>query len=208
MRTQLPFWQSLWQRLGLTTDGAAWHARLITAYSEPQRSYHTLQHLDECLCTLDQARATGLIAKPDLIEMALWFHDAVYDPKGSENEALSAQMALEALGGSEMSSEVARLILLTKSHQPGEGADDSWIIDIDLAIFAQPMERVLEYERQIREEYAWVPADVYAEKRAEILSGFLQRKQIYLTAWAREQFEAKARENLKALIDAVRRISL
>ena len=184
-------------------EASAWHARLLECYAEPQRAYHTLQHLEECLLTLDDAKATCLIAKPDLIEMALWFHDAVYDPQGNENEELSALMALEALGSSEMAREVARLILLTKSHQPGDGPDDAWIIDIDLAIFAQPMERVLEYERQIRAEYAWVPEAVYAEKRAEILTGFLKREQIYLTAWARERLESRARENLRALIESI-----
>jgi predicted metal-dependent HD superfamily phosphohydrolase len=65
------------------------------------------------------------------------------------------------------------------------------------------MERVREYERQIRAEYAWVPQAVYAEKRAEILTGFLQREQIYLTAWARERYESQAKENLRVLIDSI-----
>ena len=184
-------------------DASVWHARLLECYAEPQRAYHTLQHLEECLHILDEAKDAGLIAKPDLIEMAMWFHDAVYDPQGHENEELSAKMALEALGSSEMAREVVRLILLTKSHQPREGADDAWIVDIDLAIFAQPMERVREYERQIRAEYAWVPQAVYVEKRAEILTGFLKRGQIYLTQWARERYESQARENLRALIDSI-----
>ncbi len=203
MRTSLQHWQSLWQGFGLPGGGIEWHQRLIIAYAEPQRAYHTLQHLEECLLILDEAKKTGLIAKPDLIEMALWFHDAVYDPQGSENEALSAQMALEAFGDHPAAQEVARLIMLTKSHHPGEGPDDAWIIDIDLAIFAQPVERVLEYEQQIRQEYAWVPEEVYVEKRGEILRGFLTRTQIYLTAWARERFEVRAWENLRALIDSI-----
>jgi predicted metal-dependent HD superfamily phosphohydrolase len=203
MRTNLQNWQCLWRTCGLPDDGTAWHERLLAAYSEPQRAYHTLQHLEECLCILDEARQTGLITRPDLIEMALWFHDAVYDPQGSSNEELSAEMALEALGDTGLAHEVARLILLTKSHQPGEGPDDAWIIDIDLAIFAQPLKRVLEYELQIRAEYSWVPEDVYAEKRAEILRGFLVRPKIYLTPWARERFEDRARGNLRALIAAV-----
>ncbi|OYW76241.1 MAG: hypothetical protein B7Z37_09690 [Verrucomicrobia bacterium 12-59-8] len=180
---------------------------MLECYAEPQRAYHTLQHLEECLLVLDKAKATGLIAKLDLIEMALWFHDAVYDPRSSENEELSAQMAVEALGDTALAREVARLIQLTKSHQPEKGADDEWIIDIDLAIFAQPMERVLEYERQIRQEYGWVPEEVYAEKRGEILMAFLNRPQIYLTVWARERFEARARENLRALIDSMKPLS-
>ena len=202
MTSKKPF-EALWTRLHLLGDASAWHARLLECYAEPQRAYHTLQHLEECLLILDEAKATGLITKPDLIEVALWFHDAVYDPQGSENEELSAKMAVEALGESEMAREVVRLILLTKSHQPGDGPDDAWIIDIDLAIFAQPMERVLEYEQQIRQEYAWVPEEVYVEKRAEILAAFLNRQRIYGTAWAFERFEARAREHVRALIDAI-----
>lgn len=147
---------------------------------------------------LDEAK--GLMQQPDLIEMALWFHDAVYDPKSVENEVISAQMAVEALGDGETAREVARLILLTKSHQPGVGPDDAWIIDIDLAIFAQSPERVLEYEQQIRAEYAWVAEAVYREKRAEVLRGFLAREPIYRTPWARERFETRAKENLRVLI--------
>lgn len=203
MMTSNVRFETLWRRLSLSGEASVWHARLLECYAEPQRAYHTMQHLEECLLLLDDAKATGLIAQPDLIEMALWFHDAVYDPQGGENEELSAKMALEALGNHEMAREVARLILLTKSHRPGDGPDDAWIIDIDLSIFAQPMKRVLEYERQIRAEYAWVPQAVYAEKRAEILTGFLKREHIYLTAWARERLESQARANLRALIDTI-----
>lgn len=203
MMTSIEHFEALWSRLGLSEDATFWHARLLKCYAEPQRAYHTLQHLEECLLILDEAKAAGLIAKPDLIEMALWFHDAVYDPQGHENEELSAQMAVEALGDHPAAQEVARLIMLTKSHQRGEGADDAWIIDIDLGIFAQPMERVMEYERQIRAEYAWVPQAVYVEKRAEILTGFVKREHIYLTAWARERFESRARANLRVLIGSI-----
>ncbi len=200
MRTSIDHWLPLWQRLEASGNAVSWHARLLSAYKEPQRAYHSLQHLNECLRVLDEAKASGLMKRPDLVEMALWFHDAVYDPKGSENEALSAQMAVEALGDGEVARELARLIMLTKSHQPGEGLDDAWILDIDLAIFAQAPARVMEYERQIRVEYAWVPDAVYREKRAEILTGFLNRERIYLTTWARERFEERARENLRTLI--------
>ncbi len=200
MRTSIDHWLPLWQRLEASGDAAAWHGRLLSAYAEPQRAYHSLQHLDECLRVLDEAKASGSIKQPDLVEMALWFHDAVYDPKGSENEALSAQMAVEAVGDGEVGREVARLIMLTKSHQPGAGLDDAWIIDIDLAIFAQAPARAMEYERQIRVEYAWVPEAVYREKRAEILTGFLNRERLYLTPWAQDLFEERARDNLRTLI--------
>jgi predicted metal-dependent HD superfamily phosphohydrolase len=201
MRTSFGHWQNLWQRLGLVGDGLAWYERLSAAYSEPQRAYHSLQHLEECLQVFDQAKKSGLMCAPDFIEMALWFHDGVYDPRSSENERLSARMAIEAFGDdTQAAREVERLIMLTKSHQPVDHPDDAWIIDIDLAIFAQEPKRGMEYERQIRAEYAWVPKDVYREKRVEILRGFLNRAQIYQTAWAQSRFEADARLNLQLLI--------
>jgi predicted metal-dependent HD superfamily phosphohydrolase len=206
MRTSLDHWLPLAERTGIVGDASGWHERLVKAYGEPWRAYHSLQHLEECLGVLDEVK--GFMQKPDLIEMALWFHDVVYDPKSGENEALSAQWAIEALGGTAAAHEVARLIMLTKSHQPGEGPDDAWIIDIDLAIFAQTASRVLEYERQIREEYAWVPEELYREKRAEVLTGFLNRERLYLTDWVREIFEERAKKNLRALIEMLTRRQL
>lgn len=203
MRTSHDHWTPLWHRLGAAGDSPTWHARLSAAYAEPQRAYHTLQHLDECLRIFDEAKADGLMTRPDIVEMALWFHDAVYDPKSSENEALSSQMAVEALGDTELAREVARMIMVTKSHTPDDGLDDAWIIDIDLAIFAQATERVLEYERQIRQEYDWVPEEVYREKRMEILRRFLERERIYQTEWARHRFESNARENIHLLITSI-----
>jgi predicted metal-dependent HD superfamily phosphohydrolase len=41
------------------------------------------------------------------------------------------------------------------------------------------------------------------EKRGEILMTFLNRQQIYLTAWAWERFESRARENLRVLVDSI-----
>jgi predicted metal-dependent HD superfamily phosphohydrolase len=85
MRTSLDHWLPLWQRLGGMGDATRWHEWLVKAYGEPQRAYHTRPHLEECLLVFDEAK--GFMQQPDLIEMALWFHDAVYDPKSGDNEA-------------------------------------------------------------------------------------------------------------------------
>ena len=178
----------------------SWHQKLIDAYSEPQRSYHTIQHLDECLRLLDEVSCN----QPNMIEMALWFHDAVYDPKALDNEERSAVLASEALEAAGVApalvAEVRRMIMLTKTHQPGRGPDDATLIDIDLAILGQEAVRFGEYEQQIRREYAWVPDEVYRVKRAEILRGFLQRDPIYRSPFFHQKFESAARSNLRRLI--------
>lgn len=198
MRTAFTHWLPLWQRLKGIGDAEFWHERLVAAYGESQRAYHTLQHLDECLRAFDEAKTGGLIQQPDFIELALWFHDMVYDPRAAENEERSAEMADECLE-TMVAAEVRRLILVTKTHQAVH-EDEQWLVDIDLAILGAEQGRFDEYERQIREEYAWVPEAVYREKRTEILNGFLSRERLYLTTWARERFETRARENLRTLI--------
>ncbi|MBL9145747.1 MAG: hypothetical protein JNM99_18860 [Verrucomicrobiaceae bacterium] len=194
-------WHRCCESLGATrrdTDG--WHTRLLAAWSEPQRAYHTLQHLEECLDLLDSSRCT----QPSVVEMALWFHDAVYDPKAGDNEERSASMAAEALSDLGLSDSVVqsvrRLIMLTKTHHAGEEVDDGLLIDIDLAILGQSVERFDQYEEQIRFEYSWVPSEVYREKRAEVLRGFLNRDQIFVTDQMRERFEQPARANLARMV--------
>lgn len=200
MRTSLEHWLRLCAAFPGVQDPKSWHARLVAAYDEPQRAYHTLQHLDECLTFCDKARRADHLQAPDELELAFWLHDAVYDPEGGDNEEQSAALAKEMLGDTLQARRVAQLVMLTKRHKPGTGPDDAWMIDIDLGIFAKPLPRVLEYERQIRQEYAWVAEDVYLTKRREILAGFLARPRIYLTDFFRQHHEPQARQHLDALI--------
>lgn len=200
MRTTLNHWLRLCTAFPSINQPDAWHTRLITAYSESQRAYHSLQHLDECLSACDVARQLGVLQAPDEVELALWLHDAIYDPKRSDNESQSAALAVELLGKTEQSQRVADLIMLTSGHQPSSGPDDAWMIDIDLAIFAKPMPRVLEYERQIRFEFAWVEEAVYRVKRREILIEFATRPRLYLTDFFHMQHEPVAKQNLHTLI--------
>ena len=201
MRTGLAHWMKLCSHFPGATQRESWHSRLMVAYSEPQRAYHTLQHLEECLREYDRAEETGQVQRPHELECALWFHDMVYDPQGKENEALSAGQACEFLNGHESASRVAELILLTRDHRPRGGADDAWMIDIDLSIFGQDLPRVREYERQIRQEYAWVDWPVYREKRLEVLTSFLSRERLYLTVDFYQRYEASARSHLRALVE-------
>ncbi len=204
MRTSLDHFASLWQRLGAKGDSSSVHARLVAAWSEPARAYHGVQHLEECLGLLDQARAADGMKNPDAVEMALWMHDAVYDPKAADNEERSAVLAHSLLNDAGVSAsivaEVERLVLVTKTHLASLDDDSAWMVDIDLAILGSSKTRFSEYETQIRQEYAWVPRALYVEKRAEVLQRFLHRERLFLTSFFHDRFEAAARENLARAI--------
>jgi predicted metal-dependent HD superfamily phosphohydrolase len=100
---------------------------------------------------------------------------------------------------------VTRLILATKHTEAATDPDTALIVDIDLSILGRHEARFHEHEDQIRREYAWVPRDVYAAKRTEILQHFLNRERLFTTGWFFERYEAQARRNLAEAIATLRR---
>ena len=179
--------------------GAAGFDALLARYGEAQRHYHTGQHLGEVFAHWD--RVKGHAVRPAEAELALWFHDAIYDPQRSDNEALSAALARDAIIaaglGLDVAARVESIILATRHEADPEPGDAALVVDVDLAILGERESRFDEYERQVREEYAWVPGFIYRRKRAEVLRRFLARPAIYTSAEMRAWGEARARVNLE-----------
>ena len=191
-------WSRCWQTLGATGDGAALMPQLLSAYQEPQRKYHSLQHLTECLAMLQEY--LELAEEPGEVEIALWFHDAVYDVKAGDNEQKSADWAARSLADAGVAQarieRVVRLIMATRHAVLAEGRDQQLLVDIDLAILGSPRARFVEYERQIAEEYSWVPEMLFRQKRRTVLEEFIARRPIYSTAALRQKLERQAHDNL------------
>ena len=172
--------------------------KLIAAYSEKQRAYHTLQHLYECLVLVDSIRADLIDA--DAVALALWFHDAVYDPQAKNNELKSAELFEQYLAQDlsfDIVQKIKRWILVTQKHEATNELDLQFLLDIDLAILAASPERFTEYEQQIQQEYAWVYPDIYLIKRKQVLAHFYQTEPLYQTEYFQQNFEQRAKENLK-----------
>lgn len=198
-------WQACWSALGARGDGLALREALLAAWQSQGRHYHTRQHLVECLQLLDRHRDAA--AAPAEVEMALWFHDAIYDPQAADNEAKSAHWAAAALHDAGVAPDVvARIVahvLATRHDARPEGPDQALLVDIDLAILGAPPARYAEYRRQVRAEYAWVPEALFRERRAAVLARFLAREPLYLTPALRAEHEARARANLAAEVQAL-----
>lgn len=193
-------WTKAWSDLGLQPPSALFE-QLVAAYQEYQRHYHSLQHLTECLTHFEDTRHLAL--HPGELAIALWFHDAIYDVRGKDNERQSADWAMRVLaarGASEATRErVEQLIMATRHDSTPVQPDEQLLVDIDLAILGAAPERFAEYDKQVRAEYSWVPGVVYKMKRRSVLRAFLARPSIYSTACFRERFEAQARRNLMAV---------
>lgn len=191
-------WQQCWRGQPQPWLDEAW-ADLARRYAEPQRHYHGLQHLHECLHWFEAVKTQ--LQHPRSVALALFFHDAVYEPRSSQNEADSADLAHAALQGKLPAPELARIsryILATQRHDNPEADPDlAYLLDIDLAILGSEPARFAQYQAQIRAEYAWAPAPVYAAKRAQVLAAFLAQEPLYGTAYFQQRLQAQARLNLQ-----------
>ncbi|MBD8870568.1 HD domain-containing protein [Nocardioides donggukensis] len=175
--------------------------RLLEAYRRG-RGYHDVRHLGE---VLDRLHELGASENRDLI-LAAWYHDAVYDAAG-DNEDRSARLAQEQLAGTGADgAEVARLVRLTKSHDPAPGdADGEALCDADLAILAAGDERYAEYVAGVRAEYAHIPDADFARGRAAILEELLGHGRLFRTAHGQRHWEQPARSNLARELEELRR---
>ncbi|OAK65456.1 N-methyl-D-aspartate receptor NMDAR2C subunit [Variovorax paradoxus] len=195
-------WNAAWHALGVAAPDEALCAELQRRYAEPQRHYHTMQHLGECLAWFEREQA--LAEHPAEVALALWFHDAIYDVHAHDNEARSADWARQALLAAGVNVEAAErvhaLVMATRHDAVPEGRDAELLIDIDLSILGAGRERFDEYERQVHAEYGFVPEEVRLPRRRAILQRFLDRKAIYATPRMHAQLEAQARINLQRSI--------
>lgn len=197
-----PSWLRAWRGIGARDDGEEVYHALMARYAEPHRKYHTLQHLHECLSQFELAQ--GLASRGAEVETALWFHDAVYDLKRSDNEAQSAAWARDAALQAGVAAEVAArlhaLVMATRHSALPVGGDEQLLVDIDLAILGAGPARFAEYEQQIREEYGHVPGWLFRRKRRAILHSFLERPRIFSTPRFHAALEDTARANLRLAI--------
>jgi predicted metal-dependent HD superfamily phosphohydrolase len=193
-------WRALWP--GEAAQGDAIYRDLAARYAEPHRAYHTLDHVADCLRRLDEVRP--LLLRPDEAEWAIWFHDAIYDPRRADNEAQSALLAADALRAAGVSADavgrVADLVRVTNHQTAGLSGDAALVGDIDLAILGAEPATFDAYDAAIRREYAWVPEAIFRRERTRVLAGFLARRRIYHTDYFLDALEQQARANLAAAI--------
>lgn len=203
-------WEGLWHSLGVTRGvSAPAYARLTARYGEAHRAYHTLDHIASCLAEFDAARA--LARNAPAVEIAIWFHDVVYDPHRSDNEEQSAALAgleLQHLVASpDLAATVAALVSATTHRAAVTDPDQQLIVDADLSGFGQRWPVVAASSRNIRREYAFVPEDDYVNHRRGLLESFLGRPFIYYGAHFRGRYEQQARANIHRELGCLRELA-
>ncbi|MFC7927885.1 HD domain-containing protein [Streptomyces cinereoruber] len=184
-------------------DPAPYGRNLLARWAEPQRRYHTVDHLRAVLDRVDELTDQGGEGgELELVRLAAWFHDAVYRPDRSENEERSAVLAEKALAEAGLTphevTEVARLVRLTVTHDPDDGdLNGETLCDADLAVLASDPDAYARYAAAVREEYGFVPDDAFREGRAAVLRHLLGLPRLFRTPYGAAVWEEKARENVE-----------
>ena len=177
-------------------------------YNEPQRAYHSLQHIQQLFGPYDQVK--GNLHEPHIIALAIYYHDVIYEPTRSDNELKSAEYAVESLTGylnAEQCQHIYALIMMTASHQVDKWSDETnegekysdaaYLLDMDLSILGSSWSVYEHYSHAVRQEYAHVSDDDYRVGRMAVLKELLAHPTLYLTDYYYERLEKQARKNIE-----------
>ena len=176
--------------------------KLLYAYQEPQRAYHSLQHIMECLVLFEKVQSQ--IEDALAVQLAIFFHDVVYQTRSASNEQESAMLMRQQLAGALPETQLDKIvkwILATQQHAVASESDLAYLLDIDLAILGSSPQRFAEYQQQIRQEYAWVDELIYQEKRHAVLRQFYLTQPLYQTRYFQQHYEQQAKTNLLQALD-------
>lgn len=188
-------WSKFSTRLAIKQQEVIW-SKFVEYYSGDDRHYHDLQHLQDCLTKLDQWPEEILKTTRDSIELAIWFHDVIYDTHSPDNEKASADLASHHLRNHPLSASCNALIMATKHNSTLLTPAEKILCDIDLSILGSSSDKYLTYTENIRKEYHWVEAKQYAIARAKVLNNFQNRITIFQTPHGYNRWEKRSRINI------------
>lgn len=172
-------------------------------YREPHRHYHTLDHLKRMFAEFDLIAAR--LASPNLVAFAIFYHDIIYDPTRSDNEAKSAELMQSSLSDYLTKAQLDRikaLILMTADHNltAPDDLDAAYFLDLDLSILAAPWAEYQQYAKAVRLEYGHVAEADYRKGRTAVLQSLLAHPKLYLTQYFYDVLNQRAYLNIQSEI--------
>ena len=186
---------------------------IVSHYSEPIRAYHNLTHLQQLFEQFEQIKSN--LQQPDVVALALFYHDIIYDPTQQDNELKSAEYAIQHLKNyltTEKCKRIHNLIMMTANHQLDDNSDNisegdildsdaAYLLDMDLSILGVDWTSYQGYSQAVRQEYAHVATKDYQKGRATVLEELLAHDRLYLTENYYQRLETQARQNIRREIE-------
>ena len=188
---------------------------LEETYATPPRAYHHFGHVQDVLHRFAEITVGPGWTQPAEAYLAVLYHDAIYEAARRDNEARSAEFAMEQIArwlpeAGIDTLRVAELINLTARHgqlsqddfgDDGFSLDACHFLDCDMAILGAAPELFDAYDQGIAHEYRdHLPGFRFRLNRRRFLKGLLGRKRIYLSDWFHQRYDAQARDNLARVL--------
>jgi predicted metal-dependent HD superfamily phosphohydrolase len=181
--------------------------RLLARHREAHRRYHGVAHVGWVIQLVIELAGQVPGVDVDIAVAAACFHDAVYDPRSSTNEAASARLAertLAELGwAADRVARVAAAVEATADHDCGDDPTTAVLLDADLSILGADPAGYADYATGVRAEYAHLDEATWQAGRTAVLQSLLARPRLYVTDVAHDRFEHRARANLTAELAAL-----
>ncbi len=177
-------------------------AELAHLYTGPDRHYHSDEHINLCLTRLDEAReSTGYAAT---VELAVWFHDAIFEPGDPENERKSAAWFRDCADGAfsvDTMAKVESLIVVTTHRESPQSWQEKLMVDVDLSSFGLPWKEFIRDSRNIRREFKTLTDAEFIQRQGNFIRQLDAHSEIYYTDFFKQRYEPVARENIRRLLD-------
>ncbi|MBN1175839.1 hypothetical protein JXA48_04305 [Candidatus Woesearchaeota archaeon] len=183
---------------------------ILEHHQKPHRAYHNITHVSHMLDGLNNSE--DIAEDKTAIKIAIWFHDAIYDPTKKDNEEKSAELAYNQCIDNgileEESQKIKKLILATKHSTTPQTNDEKIIADLDLVVLGLDLKTFKIYSEALRKEYDFVGEVQYWKNRKIVFERFLEQEKLFYTEFFKEKYEKQALKNIEwGIIDAENHIS-
>ena len=142
------------------------------------------------------------------LELAIWFHDIVYDSTRTDNEKLSANN-FKSFGNiiglkNKHIKEICNLILVTKHNDTVKTESEKIICDLDLREFTSIRSKL--NSEEVRKEFVHLSDEEFYKGRADFLRKMINKKYIYSTDLYRNSLEELAKHRITIELDIIRQM--
>jgi predicted metal-dependent HD superfamily phosphohydrolase len=191
----------LWVRAGSSRGedrAAAVFKAVRDHYDEPHRVYHTADHIRHCLREVD--RIPDDYEHKTAVEIAIWFHDVIYEIGDPGNEANSADWFKKQAQGDlpdAIIDQVYRMIIATEHREPAMELDSAYVVDVDLSSFGLPFDEFAVDSAMVRAENIHLTDAQFFQGQKQFLLRLLERDRIFQTELFNGLYEAQARSNIR-----------
>jgi predicted metal-dependent HD superfamily phosphohydrolase len=182
-------------------------SQLTTLYTQPHRKYHNINHINDCLAELEDFCHPEFTSTPrDVVETAIWYHDAVYNPYSKLNEYNSYKMFEDGCQHRllhQMVREntlVSTIIMLTSRHLETHGdlsLEAQVMLDIDLSGFGKDRMTFVQNGMNIRHEYYRTKLKDFLEGRMKFYEALIKRPTLYYTEYFYSKYHTISQDNIR-----------